>query len=153
MTIFPGGGNATEESAGSNHPGGANFAFCDGSVRFIKDSIQSWPINQTTRTQGCDVQWERSLASPPTTGWLRVRSGGLPVALDRERRRSRQFRLVLTELHEPGSPAPVRLRRTRDPAPAPSHAGWRHFCAVGSPPLPWRAEQQPVSCQIDPSRR
>jgi len=39
-----GGGNPTTAGAGSNHPGGCNFAFGDGSVRFLKETIQSWPL-------------------------------------------------------------------------------------------------------------
>ena len=32
-------------AASSFHPGGCNFGFLDGSVRFIKDTINTWPYN------------------------------------------------------------------------------------------------------------
>jgi prepilin-type processing-associated H-X9-DG protein len=34
----------------SGHPGGANAAFVDGSVRFIKDTIDCWPVHPVTAT-------------------------------------------------------------------------------------------------------
>jgi prepilin-type processing-associated H-X9-DG protein len=34
----------------SRHPGGANAAFADGSVKFIRDTIDSWTVDQATAT-------------------------------------------------------------------------------------------------------
>jgi prepilin-type N-terminal cleavage/methylation domain-containing protein/prepilin-type processing-associated H-X9-DG protein len=40
--------NAYVEAASSLHPGGVNFAFADGSVKFLTDTIDTWPYDHST---------------------------------------------------------------------------------------------------------
>jgi prepilin-type N-terminal cleavage/methylation domain-containing protein/prepilin-type processing-associated H-X9-DG protein len=44
--------NAQWNSASSLHPGGANFAMADGSVRFLRETIQSWPVDSLGNPTG-----------------------------------------------------------------------------------------------------
>jgi len=48
--VDTGGGGSTSyiASVSSLHPGGANFAFMDGSVKFLKDTIGTWAFNPQT---------------------------------------------------------------------------------------------------------
>jgi prepilin-type N-terminal cleavage/methylation domain-containing protein/prepilin-type processing-associated H-X9-DG protein len=41
--------------ASSFHPGGANFALCDGSVRFLKESIDTWALQPASNFPGLPV--------------------------------------------------------------------------------------------------
>ncbi len=73
-------GSAHTRSASSFHPGGVNALLGDGSVRFVKETVNTWPFDPitgrpvgATRTPG---GWWENLPSPGIWQALATRSGG-----------------------------------------------------------------------------
>jgi prepilin-type processing-associated H-X9-DG protein len=54
--------------ANSLHPGGANFAYCDGSVKFIKNTIQSWTVSGNNQDSYGDAIPDGTTSAPSTVG-------------------------------------------------------------------------------------
>jgi prepilin-type processing-associated H-X9-DG protein len=82
--LWPGAVQARLYGAASFHPGGVNVLFGDGSVRFIRETISSWPADSLTGeplgiTKNSDGSW----ANVPRPGvWqaLGTRAGGETAA-------------------------------------------------------------------------
>jgi prepilin-type N-terminal cleavage/methylation domain-containing protein/prepilin-type processing-associated H-X9-DG protein len=56
--------NCNSHVATSNHPGGAQFSLCDGSVRFINQNIATNPIAFSNGGSGCTSTGDMSVTGP-----------------------------------------------------------------------------------------
>ena len=75
-----GAGTSHYYAASSNHPGGVTGLFGDGSVKFVKDSIDTWPFDPLTGApRGATLNpggWWENLPKPGVWQALGTRSGG-----------------------------------------------------------------------------
>jgi prepilin-type N-terminal cleavage/methylation domain-containing protein/prepilin-type processing-associated H-X9-DG protein len=71
-------------AASSPHPGGLNAVFGDGSVRFIKETIATWPFNPSTGVPVGAIASDFWSNLPPAGVWqaLGTRAGGEAVGAD-----------------------------------------------------------------------
>jgi prepilin-type N-terminal cleavage/methylation domain-containing protein/prepilin-type processing-associated H-X9-DG protein len=71
------------QAASSFHPGGANFAFADGSVHFIKDTINSWNWTAVNATKGANcIPGENGAFVRGIYQALSTRAGGEVISAD-----------------------------------------------------------------------